>query len=120
METHPNTQPAATAVPLDRRKHRRYRFSAPVTIRSADGTTMPGMSIEISERGMSLMTGATLNVGDTVELDPVAGAKAKAVVRRNLGRLHGFEFLDLTPEQVQRINESCKTLALYFPNTLDI
>jgi PilZ domain len=102
-----------SATSLDRRRHPRYRFSAPVTIRSAAGVAIPGITIEISGSGLSSITAHSLKVNDTVELEPIAGGKVLAVVRRNIGRVYGLEFLNLTAEQTDRIKESCKVLPLY-------
>jgi hypothetical protein len=104
----------------DRTRHPRYRFSVPITIRFADGTAIPGISIEISESGISAITADPVKMDDTVQLEPIAGGKVSAVVRRNVGRLYGFEFLNLTAEQTRRINESCKMLARYQGKTLGI
>jgi hypothetical protein len=104
----------------DRRRHRRYRFSAPLTIRSADGVVARGISIEISESGLSAITSDSLKVDETVELEPIPGDKVQAVVRRKLGRVYGFEFLNLTAEQIQLITESCKRLPVYKGSSLAI
>lgn len=114
-----DAQKAAETAP-DRRRHPRYRFSAPITIRSSDGAVTPGISIEISASGMSAITAASLKLKDTVELEPVAAGKVLAVVRHNLGRIYGFEFLNLTPEQTRRITESCKFLPQYRGKSLGI
>jgi hypothetical protein len=74
---------------------------------------MPAVSIEISQSGMSVMTSGELKLGELVDLVPVAGSKVTAVVRRNTGRIYGFEFTELTPEQAQRIVEMCRLLPLY-------
>lgn len=55
-----------------------------------------------------------------MELEPIAGGKVQAVVRRNLGRVYGFEFLSLTAEQTQLVMESCKRLPVYKGNSLGI
>ena len=81
---------------------------------------MRGMSIEISEGGMSAAVGVGLKVGDAVELEPVGGAAAVAVVRRILGRLCGFEFLNLSPEQAGKVREMSGMFPLYRPRTLDL
>ncbi len=46
--------------------------------------------------------------------------KAQAVVRRNLGRVYGFEFLSLTAELTQLVLESCKRVPVYKGNSLGI
>jgi len=104
----------------DRRRHRRYRSSVPIIIRSVDGVVKRGISIEISESGLSAITSDSLKVDDTVELEPIAGGKAQAVVRRSTGRVYGFEFLNLTAEQIRLITESCKRLPVYKGNSLAI
>jgi hypothetical protein len=59
-------------------------------------------------------------VGDTVELEPVAGSRVSALVRRHGSEIHGFEFLNLTPAQIQEIATVCKSLPNYQCKTLDI
>ncbi|MGA8492580.1 MAG: PilZ domain-containing protein [Terriglobales bacterium] len=113
------SQSVAQTVP-DRRRHPRYRFSAPITIRSGDNLTMQGISIEISRSGMSAITADALTVNETVELEPIATGKVLAKVRRVVGRVYGFEFLDLTDEQGRRITEICKSLPLYHGKSLGI
>ncbi len=106
--------------PADRRRRPRYRFSVPVTIRSADSTTMQGMTIEISESGISVITADSLNINDTVELGPIYGNRLSARVRYQVGRVYGFEFIRLTAEQSRAIVDGCKTLARYPGNSLRI
>ena len=65
----------------DRRRHARYRLSVPITIRSADGTSISGICIEISQSAISAITADPLKVNDTVELEPIAGGKVSAIVR---------------------------------------
>jgi c-di-GMP-binding flagellar brake protein YcgR len=104
----------------DRRRHPRYRFSTPITIRSADGLATRGITIEISQSGMSAITADALTINETVELEPIAAGKVSAVVHRAVGRVYGFEFLNLTPEQGQKITEICKSLPLYRGKSLGI
>lgn len=105
---------------LDRRRCPRYRFSAPIRIRTSGGAEHPGISVEISQSGMSAVSGDPLRVGETVELEPVAGGKVAAVIRRNLGRVYGFEFLGLTADQERQIDERCKMLPHFHCGDLDI
>lgn len=117
------TETASSEAPLgilDRRRHDRYRFSAPITVHLNGGSALPGISLEISESGMSALIGATLVVGTTVELEPVAGSRVSALVRRHSGKIHGFEFLNLTFAQIHQIAEVCKSLPKYQCKTLDI
>ena len=112
----------AAETPPDRRRHPRYRFSVPITIRSADGDgpVMPGISIEISASGISAIAADSLKLNDTVELEPIAAGKALAIVRHKIGKIYGFEFLNLTPEQTRQITERCKFLPQYRGKSLGI
>src|SRR5258707_619334 len=104
----------------DRRRHPRYRYSAPVTVLASDGSVVPGITLEISESGFSALIGVPLRVGDTTQVEPVAGGKASALIRRNLGKVYAFEFLDLTTEQIQQIRNKCKQLPIYRCQALSI
>ena len=118
-----NPSPIAKEVPLgvpERRRFPRYRYSAPIIVRAANVPEARGMTVEISECGASIVVGASLKLDDTVELEPVGGGIASAVVRRNFGRLYGFEFLNLSAEQAGKIEEMCKMLPLYRSKTLDL
>ena len=119
MKTDTASSEASPSVP-DRRRRDRYRFSAPITVHPNGCSAIRGISLEISESGMSALVGDVLVVGDTVELEPVAGGRVSALVRRQSGRIYGFEFLNLTPAQIQRIAEACKSLPKYLCKTLDI
>jgi PilZ domain len=119
MQAKVDSPKVCEAIP-DRRRHSRYRFSTPITIHPAGGAAMPGIGIEISESGMSAITADALKMNDTVELEPIAGSKVLASVRRIIGRVSGFEFLNLTAEQAQRIRGSCKLLPLYQGKSLGI
>jgi len=81
---------------------------------------MRGISIEISGSGISAITADSLKVNDTVELEPILASKVQALVRHNIGRVYGFEFLNLTVEQAQRISDRCKCLPRYQGTSLGI
>ena len=119
MRTDTASSEASLGFP-DRRRHVRYRFSAPITVEPNGRSAIRGMSLEISESGMSALIGDVLVVGDTVRLEPVVDSRVSALVRRQSGKIYGFEFLNLTPVQIQRIAEVCKALPKYECKTLDI
>jgi PilZ domain len=105
---------------VERRRFRRYHYSAPIFIRSGDGSKVRGISLEISECGTAVIATAPVKVGELVELEPVGGGVARAILRRNVGKLYGFEFLGLGSEQVERIRELCKMLPSYHVKALDV
>ena len=104
----------------ERRRFRRYHYTAPVSIHCSEGLEVRGMTMEISEGGMSLLATASLNVGDVAELEPIGGEPAKAILRRTVGKLYGFEFLGLNSLQLKRIRRMCKMLPPFQSKTLDI
>jgi PilZ domain len=90
----------------DRRRSTRYRSSEALVISCEGGSFFTGVTVQISERGLSAMANGLLRVGDAVELEPVAGGQASARVRHKLGQLYGFEFLKISAEQIGRIAEA--------------
>jgi hypothetical protein len=105
---------------IDRRRDARYRFSTPVTVYAKDGLPIPGMTIEISISGLSAILSSPIGVGDIVDLTPIMGTRVTAQVRRNVGKLYGFEFLGLASRQARKIKNECRKLPLYLPNNLGI
>jgi hypothetical protein len=92
----------------ERRRHARYRFSEPMKVCRQDGACLDGISVELSQSGMSAMVHGALAPGDVVRLQPVTGVNTAAVVRHKLGMLYGFEFLELANEQAGKIAERCR------------
>lgn len=105
---------------IERRRFRRYHYSAPIFVRPSIGPEIRGMSLEMSECGLSLMATSSLNTGDVVELEPIGGGVARAIVRRVVGKLYGLEFLGLSPAQQKKIRKACRLLPAYNVKTLDI
>ena len=92
----------------EKRRHHRYRYSVPFTIRRSDGTAIPAISLEMSEGGVSALIRDHLGIGELVEMEPIGGGKMSAIVRHTTGMVHGFEFINPTPEQVENILEKCR------------
>lgn len=117
MNTRAREQNKETAT--ERWRCARYRYSAPIVVRRADGTEVRGVSLEISTGGISAMFGASFEAGERVELEPVGGGAVAAVVRRTFGKLCGFEFLSLSREQAEKITQMCQMLPLFRSRTLE-
>jgi hypothetical protein len=96
----------------ERRRHPRYRLAVGVTLSYIGGPsgTIQGLLQEISEGGTSAFFGAgDLKIEDTVDLNvdlPAGRLQVRAVVRNQRGRHFGFEFVALTPEQLQQVKAS--------------
>jgi hypothetical protein len=95
---------------IDRRRHTRYQFIERVFVTKPDGGHHIATSFEISESGMSVASTTVMYVGDKVTLQPVAGDKVTAVVRRSQGNMYGFEFLDLAEDVRLRLRALCQNL----------
>jgi len=104
----------------DRRKHVRFRFVAPVEIIRSEGASQQGLTIEISDGGMSLATDETLQIGERVELDPVIDGKVSAIVRHKQGRIYGLEFVNLSTEHLSLIRTTCRHLPFFSARSLNI
>jgi hypothetical protein len=105
--TEPTNLDAHDSLP-ERRRHARYRFSEPMTVRRPDGVSLDGMSVEMSEGGMSAIIKGSLRAGDVVQIQPVTGVTTSALVRHKLGMLYGLEFLGLDNDQLGKIAERCR------------
>jgi hypothetical protein len=113
-------QESAIITDADRRRHVRYRFSVPIKVFRGNGLEIPGMTLEISESGLSAALATPLRVGEMVNMEPVGGGRAIARVRHNVGRIHGFEFVEISREQSLKIKEQCVGLPHYQSNRLGI
>jgi len=79
-----------------------------MAVQCPGGTLMTGISVEISQGGMSAMVNGLLQVGDAAEVYPVAGAPVQARVRHKLGLLYGFESTEISAAQIRQIAENWK------------
>ena len=80
------------------------------------GTMIPGIALEISQSGISVIVPEQLSIGENVELSvqlPGGELRATAVVRNTAMFRHGFEFTFLTSAQQQLIKNTCAALPLY-------
>lgn len=98
------------------RRHRRYLFSVPVVIHRSlpeGNITSNGLSLEISEGGMSAAVCGPPPVGEAVGIElrlPDGRFEAPAVVRYNNKTQSGFQFLVPSPELVRRVSTSTQEL----------
>jgi hypothetical protein len=98
---------------VDRRSHRRYRFSMPISVTGSDCAIIPAITLEISEGGLSAVLALPLPMGATVKIYPIASDTVTAQVRHQVGKIYGFQFLNLTPEQSGRLRDICSRLPRY-------
>ena len=105
---------------MNRRRYQRYEIDTQlqVTLLGLEQRgTMRGRSLNISEAGIAGVFVTVWDVGAPVRLEfsvPVTSnpVRVGAVVRSRSGYRYGFEFVDLSPEQREIINKTCRTLAL--------
>ena len=105
------------ASPL-RRRYPRYEIDTELHVTTPDErATMRGRSLNISEAGTAGVFVTEWEVGTAVRLEfsvPVTSRPVRVggILRSRSGYRHGFEFGDLSPEQREIINKTCRTLAL--------
>ncbi len=104
---------------MNRRRYQRYEIDTQlqVTLGLEQRGTLRGRSLNISEAGIAGVFVTVWDVGAPVCLEfsvPVTSnpVRVGAVVRSRSGYRYGFEFVDLSPEQREIINKTCRTLAL--------
>lgn len=98
------------------RRHRRYLFSVPVQFHHMSKEhkkTTHGISLEISEGGMSAVVEGELRIGEIADVNVPLSAgslNALAIVRHKTAGHYGFEFLGLNPQERQQLQEHTKLL----------
>jgi c-di-GMP-binding flagellar brake protein YcgR len=97
----------------DRRKHTRYDLSVAIQLSLTDRPTIQGRTTEISEGGFGATISASLDVGHRMVVTLIGYSAMVAVLRWIRGRAYGFEFLELSLEQQQRIRDQCRKLPLH-------
>ena len=100
------------------RRHPRHHLATPLNLwrQRGNGAMIPGIGLEISESGISVIFPEELALGETVEFAvrlPAGQLRATAVVRNKTMFRYGFEFNSLTPAQRQLVKETCAALPLY-------
>jgi len=105
---------------LNRRRYPRYEIDTQlhVTIPGVERRRMMrGRALDISEAGIAGVFVKEWAVGTQVLLEfsvPVTSSPVRVggLLRSHSGYRYGFEFVDLSPEQHEIINKTCRTLAL--------
>jgi hypothetical protein len=85
------------------RRHARFKLEVDVTVRSPTLGLIPGVSIEMSESGLSATLPVEVPIGETVDLRinlPLGSVDQRAVVRNRNAFRHGFEFAGRKNEDI--------------------
>ena len=95
------------AWPSTRQIHRRA-LTAPLVLTTADQSIYRGWCTDVSTGGLGATVAVPLKLGNEVFLefafpDSAGLIRVRAVVRYTSGFHHGFEFLDLTPDQLAQV-----------------
>src|SRR5207249_7776687 len=102
---------------INRRQYQRYEIDTELRVAMLgleQCGTLRGRSLNISEAGIAGVFVTVWDVGALVCLEfsvPVTSnpVRVGAVVRSRSGYRYGFEFVDLSPEQREIINKTCRT-----------
>jgi hypothetical protein len=116
-------QPVNPPAGYERRCQPRYRLAVPIRLYCPrDCKSIRAITLEISEGGFSAAVASPLLLGERVHVQPIplASGTAVAQVKHQVGRLHGFSFLEISDEQVAKIRSGCRGLSLFGPNSLGI
>jgi hypothetical protein len=114
----PQAARAAAAGQSAHRRHPRHQLATPLYLwrRRGNGAAIPGIALEISASGISVILPEQLDLGEEVEFAiqlPGGQLRTTAVVRNKTMFRYGFEFAAPTASQQQLIHESCASLPLY-------
>jgi len=101
-----------------RRRYPRYEIDTELHVTTPDErATMRGRSLNISEAGTAGVFVTEWEVGTAVRLEFSVSVTSRpvrvgGVLRSRSGYRYGFEFVDVSPEQREIIDKTCRTLAL--------
>jgi hypothetical protein len=100
------------------RRHSRHHLATPLHLwrRSGSGIAIPGIALEISESGISVILPEELALGEQVEFAvelPTGQLRTTAVVRNKIMFRSGLEFQAPSSAQLQLIRQACAALPLY-------
>jgi len=93
------------------RRYARFKLEVDVTVRSPTLGLTPGISIEMSESGMSATLPVEVPLGETVDLRinlPLGPVEQRAVVRNRDAFRHGFEFAGRKSENAVALRPNVK------------
>jgi c-di-GMP-binding flagellar brake protein YcgR len=119
MPTEPAAGTLSSPKQSERRKHSRFALVASITVQTNISERLinsKGMTVEISQGGVSAYLREEFEAGQQVTLQvdlPPDPLTVSAVVRSRMGYRYGFQFLNLLPEQGQKIQASCKGVPPY-------
>ena len=105
---------------INRRQYQRYEIDTELRVAMLgleQRGTMRGRTLNISEAGITGVFVTVWDVGTPVHLEfsvPVTSSPVRVggVLRSRSGYRYGFEFGDLSPDQREIIDKTCRTLAL--------
>ena len=100
------------------RRFARYRTEMPVIVKvlGPEGyMRIHGRCFEIAEAGLGAVITSELNIGEMTTLDFTPSDhpetfSIRAVVRHRMGFLHGFEFVNILPDQREQLRNYCRNL----------
>ncbi len=103
------------------REFQRFHFDQRVTIKAAVGgkeTSTHGRTSDISDRGVGTVIPEPLQLGTHAMVEINLGGESKLVIpsilRYRRGFHHGFEFIGVTPSQVEAIHRACEGALPFF------
>lgn len=111
-----NAQTGEQSIYADRRRFARYRTNLPVRVRDRQQRTHVGHCFVIAEAGLGATLPETILLGSIVQLlftipSHSTPLKVLALVRNQIDRQHGFEFLSLTEDDRLLLRQFCDELA---------
>jgi PilZ domain len=118
-KTTPQSAPIPASQPGERRNSARYLFSAPVLLLRLDHDPpldTYGISLELSEGGMSALVNDALQLGEHVRVRlrlPAGDFETIATVIHRTRRHYGLAFEPLDAQHIQRIRESSARMLAY-------
>lgn len=103
-----------TRAPVDARRHPRFSFQTDIRVYARGSAVVRGLTVDISQSGISAMLRVEVPLGEVVRLEfvvPGGAVEIHAVVRQRNAFRYGFQFLEASSDQ-DLIGHTCRDLAL--------
>ena len=99
---------------VEARRHPRYRLETDIRIYPRNSAVVRGLTVDISESGISAMLRMEVPIGEVVRLEfslPTGDVDVHALVRQRSAFRYGFQFVESSSAQ-DVIGRTCRQLAV--------
>jgi hypothetical protein len=114
LEVQSQFQPSGARGFVENRRAPRFKIEVPICVYARNSAVVRGMTVDLSESGISAMLKEEVPVGEVVRLEfalPFGLVEAHAMVRQRNAFRYGFQFIEASSAK-DLIGQTCRELAV--------